>query len=223
MKIFNRTIALLIGLFVSISTVYGAEPENLDTAKQALVNYHDSGEYMQDLNAKIMQTELYLLQQVKANQQSAHPQKLAIVLDIDETALSNYARMYKMDFGGTRQAREAIMDKAQLPAIAATLALTKLAQENHVAVFFITGRPSDMRDSTIKNLHRAGFKDWQGLSLAPNKYTQPSMSTFKTAARKAITHQGYDIILNIGDQDSDLNGGYAKKTIKLPNPFYYTH
>jgi len=28
------------------------------------------------------------------------------------------------------------------------------------------------------------------------------------------------IIANIGDQESDLAGGFAEKTFKLPNPFY---
>jgi hypothetical protein len=28
------------------------------------------------------------------------------------------------------------------------------------------------------------------------------------------------IIANLGDQFSDLAGGYAERTFKLPNPFY---
>jgi len=45
--------------------------------------------------------------------------------------------------------------------------------------------------------------------------------TFKSEARAAITKQGYTIIASIGDQYSDLKGGYAEKTFKLPNPYYY--
>jgi acid phosphatase len=30
------------------------------------------------------------------------------------------------------------------------------------------------------------------------------------------------IIANMGDQASDLAGGHAEKTFKLPNPFYLT-
>ena len=29
------------------------------------------------------------------------------------------------------------------------------------------------------------------------------------------------ILLTMGDQLSDLNGGYAERTFKLPNPVYY--
>jgi hypothetical protein len=39
--------------------------------------------------------------------------------------------------------------------------------------------------------------------------------------RQALEKGGYLIVLNIGDQWSDLMGGYSLKTFKLPNPFYY--
>ena len=31
----------------------------------------------------------------------------------------------------------------------------------------------------------------------------------------------YDVVANLGDQYSDLIGGYADRTVKLPNPTYY--
>jgi HAD superfamily, subfamily IIIB (Acid phosphatase) len=30
--------------------------------------------------------------------------------------------------------------------------------------------------------------------------------------------EGYTIILSVGDQESDLKGGYAERVFKLPNP-----
>jgi HAD superfamily, subfamily IIIB (Acid phosphatase) len=44
---------------------------------------------------------------------------------------------------------------------------------------------------------------------------------YKSATRAYIESQGYDIVGNFGDQFSDLEGGYADKTFKLPNPNYY--
>jgi hypothetical protein len=41
--------------------------------------------------------------------------------------------------------------------------------------------------------------------------------------RDELQKEGKLIILNIGDQHSDLIGGNAKKSIKLPNPFYLIH
>jgi acid phosphatase len=43
----------------------------------------------------------------------------------------------------------------------------------------------------------------------------------RAAERRKIAGQGYTIILNMGDQESDLAGGYAEKTFKLPNPVYF--
>ncbi len=39
--------------------------------------------------------------------------------------------------------------------------------------------------------------------------------------RAHIESLGYDIVGNFGDQFSDLKGGYADHTFKLPNPNYF--
>ncbi len=44
---------------------------------------------------------------------------------------------------------------------------------------------------------------------------------YKSATRAYIESQGYDIVASFGDQYSDLKGGYADKTFKMPNPNYY--
>jgi hypothetical protein len=44
---------------------------------------------------------------------------------------------------------------------------------------------------------------------------------YKSATRKHIESLGYDIVANFGDQYSDLKGGYADRTFKLPNPNYF--
>ena len=44
---------------------------------------------------------------------------------------------------------------------------------------------------------------------------------YKSGTRAYIESQGYDIVANFGDQFSDLEGGYADKTFKMPNPNYY--
>ena len=41
-----------------------------------------------------------------------------------------------------------------------------------------------------------------------------------TATRADISKK-FTLIANIGDQRSDLDGGYAERTWKVPNPFYY--
>ena len=47
-----------------------------------------------------------------------------------------------------------------------------------------------------------------------------SAADFKAPQRGQIEQRGYTIIANIGDQPSDLDGGFAEQTYLLPNPFY---
>jgi len=44
---------------------------------------------------------------------------------------------------------------------------------------------------------------------------------YKSGTRAYIESLGYDIVANFGDQYSDLLGGFADKTFKMPNPNYY--
>ncbi len=44
---------------------------------------------------------------------------------------------------------------------------------------------------------------------------------YKSGTRAYIESQGYDIVADFGDQFSDLEGGFANKVFKMPNPNYY--
>jgi predicted secreted acid phosphatase len=44
---------------------------------------------------------------------------------------------------------------------------------------------------------------------------------YKSGTRAYIESSGYDIVADFGDQFSDLEGGYADKVFKMPNPNYY--
>jgi acid phosphatase len=113
--------------------------------------------------------------------------------------------------------------KGKDEAIAPTLDLYRLARSKGVAVFFITGRHEGhgAREATEKNLRKAGYDDFAGLSLEPADMRVASAACYKTPERAKIEQRGYTIILNVGDQQSDLAGGHAERTFKLPNPFYY--
>jgi hypothetical protein len=47
-----------------------------------------------------------------------------------------------------------------------------------------------------------------------------SAADFKAQQRGKIEQRGYTIIVNVGDQPSDLDGGFAEQTYLLPDPFY---
>src|SRR5262249_50492592 len=101
-----------------------------------------------------------------------------------------------------------------------TLELYRYAKAHGIAVFFITGRYEPERVITETNLNQAGFHDWNGLALRPLPHTHESPAPWKTREREHIENMGYTIVLNMGDQVSDLSGGHAQKTFKLPNPYY---
>ena len=92
----------------------------------------------------------------------------------------------------------------------------------NVAVFFITGRTDSQRQATLWNLDRAGFQGWAGLRTRPDNDHNKSIVPFKSGERKNIEeNSGYKIIANVGDQESDIDGGHTECGFKLPNPFYF--
>ncbi len=91
-----------------------------------------------------------------------------------------------------------------------------------MTVFFITGRPEALRPQTIEGLREARYSGRLRIYLKPPSYKRASVIGYKAGARKTITSRGYRILVNVGDQQSDLKGGYSKKTYKLPNPMYFT-
>ena len=214
MTIKHNVFAALLILLLPIS-ILAHEPENIQTAKNNAAKYVLSGEYNADITHDMQIATQYLQQQITNNQTQ---KKLAVVLDIDETSISHFKRIRDTNFAATPKFLHDIFTYDHTP-IKPVLKFYKFAIKNHITIFFITGRNRQYSEVTNKNLHLAGYNQFKQLFLTPHKYK--SIATFKIATRKQITEQGYDIVLNIGDQYSDLKGGFAKKAIKLPNPFYY--
>ncbi len=194
---------------------------NLGLFDTALDQYVKSGEYEHDLSTVDNTAETYLAERVQENLKSPHPKKLALVLDIDETSLSNMAVMQDLSYGYSPAIFDAAVDKAQDPALKPTLKLYRYALAHGVSVFFITGRKVNLTAVTEKNLKAVGYTTWSALDLAPMSYHQHSIIPFKSSMRAKIESEGYDIALNVGDQYSDLEGGHADRGYKLPDPFYY--
>jgi hypothetical protein len=157
----------------------------------------------------------------------------AIVLDIDETSLDNWVEIHANNYGyipegdcdlskpGTACGVKAWDKSLQATAIASTLKLFKAARERGVAVFFITGRKETERAATEDNLKRAGYAGWTQVIMEPaGGKSPPSAADFKAPQRARIVMQGYTILVNVGDQPSDLAGGYAERSFLMPNPFY---
>lgn len=226
----SRARAIVCILGIAVSSAAGAqtvlapkEPPNLGKLRIELEQYHDckgnDGCYTADLNGE---TAKAIRELDRLARQSRPGTKLAVVLDIDETSLSNYAEILQADFAWNRDAWNQWVQQAAAPAIPGTLRLYQEAQKLGVAVFFITGRPESQRAATEKNLRSQGYAHWAGLVLRSPAQANTPTTIFKSAARRKIVAAGYRILVNMGDQMSDLNGSpQAEVSIKLSDPFYY--
>ena len=105
---------------------------------------------------------------------------------------------------------------ARSTAIPETQAVFKQARSLGIEVFFLTGRDETQRLATVKNLRKAGYSGYRELRMPAKGAHYPSASV----ERQKIEAAGYTIIANVGDQPSDLDGGFAERAFLLPNPFY---
>ncbi len=206
------------------------QPPNIAGLKAQLRYYKCSGAYERDFRQVIDQAISYVVKRADDIVKGSQDVRPAIVLDIDETSLSNWAELQADDFGFilhgpcTLVKDDPCGDEAweqRSEAIALdTIRLFNKAKELNVAVFFITGRGETMRKATEQNLINAKYSGWTEVMLRPNK--EGTVEQFKTAVREKIEDtMHYTIIANVGDQYSDLRGGHAEQVFKAPNPFYF--
>ncbi|MGL3200606.1 MULTISPECIES: HAD family acid phosphatase [Curtobacterium] len=168
----------------------------------------------------------------------AHHQKPAIVLDADDTTLWTYdMEVGDMHFVFTPAEQDVWVQDERFPAVPAMVSYVNTAKAMGFTIFGLTGRNDDQKAATLANLEKVGyqgftsdhyFTKWtgKGASQQPS-YVQCAAASCTTVEYKALTRKhieqdlGYTIVDNLGDQWSDLQGGYAEEQVKLPNPTYY--
>ncbi|WUA85415.1 HAD family acid phosphatase [Streptomyces sp. NBC_00207] len=128
-------------------------------------------------------------------------EKPALVLDIDNTSLETDFHWFWT---------------FPTPAIAKVRALTQYANARGVAVFFVTARPGIIQSLTERNLKAVGYPV-SGLYVRDLPDLFDEVSAYKTEKRAEIEARGYTIIANIGNSPTDLVGGHAERTVKLPD------
>jgi predicted secreted acid phosphatase len=163
------------------------------TTAAATVDY---ATWQADCQTVMNQALPYLKQRIAATKPG---EKQAIVFDIDNTTLET-------DFGFSWPQ----------PANKPVLAVAKYAQEHGVSLFFVTARPGIIYLPTEYNLEHDGY-DVDGLYVRGLLDLFKDVADYKTAQRAAIESKGYTIIANIGNSATDLSGGHAEKTFKLPD------
>ncbi|MFE2419547.1 HAD family acid phosphatase [Streptomyces hokutonensis] len=163
------------------------------TSTTAAVDYTT---WQTDCQTVMNQALPYLKQRIATTKPG---EKQAIVFDIDNTTLET-------DFGFSWPQ----------PANKPVLAVAKYAQEHGVSLFFVTARPGIIYLPTEYNLEHDGY-DVDGLYARGLFDLFKDVAAYKTAQRADIESKGYTIIANIGNSATDLSGGHAEKTFKLPD------
>jgi len=201
------------------------QPANVGDLKAEAVEYYESGAYLTDLQQAAAPAISWI------NESAPATERPAVVFDIDETALSNWEVIKADDFGRVIDGPCAALPAgpcgwrawdllARSTVIPSTLDIFNAAKNGGAAIFFITGRDESQRAATERNLATTGYTGYAGLVMEPVGAQYVSAADFKAPQRALIEQQGYTIVANIGDQPSDLSGGFAEQTFLLPDPFY---
>ncbi|MDQ0990191.1 HAD family acid phosphatase [Streptomyces sp. V3I7] len=221
-----------IGTLVKdIDTYYGTAPD-ADGVYQA----SPDSPYARDLARLDADARRYIDKAAAKSLQKG--EKPAVVFDIDDTLLLSldYEKRYNYTYNAASWA--AYVDRADRPAVFGSPELVRYAEDRGVAVFYNSGLSESQRTAAVTNLKRTGadvnldaahmfLKDkanppaYLSGCATPGTWTCTTVQ-YKAGTRKHIEQDlGYDIIADFGDQYSDLDGGYADRTYKLPNPTYF--
>lgn len=192
----SAVVALGIGGSVTAAGSAAAAPAQQVATASAAAGV-DYATWQSDVQAVIDQAVPYVGQRTA----EAGGQKLAVVFDIDNTTLeTDFHPWYALP----------------TPAVKASLALARYAHSRGVAVFFVTARPGIIASETKWNLKTVGYPV-DGLYVRDLPDLFDEVSAYKTGKRAEIESLGYTIIANVGNNTTDLVGGHAERTFKLPD------
>jgi predicted secreted acid phosphatase len=191
------------------------------------------GNYAAEMHGITAKAKKYLAGAIRNYHRSTRP---ALVFDVDDTTLNTYDYEIFSNFAFNPTTNADFVTHDGFPAVFDMPNLVNWAKRQGYTVFFLTGRPTTQRDGTVSNLRHVGYRvptDVDHLYLKPTA-TDPlptylpcatisacTTTQYKSSTRAHIESLGYHVVADFGDQFSDLNGGFAGHTVKLPNPMYF--
>ncbi|KAH7294356.1 hypothetical protein KP509_28G067900 [Ceratopteris richardii] len=186
-----------------------------------ILNYIHNGQYMKDVELSVDCARQHL-----KNIRGKHNTKLAVVFDIDETALSNIVHIKQTNCSpaGSMECRSVLWTEKAV--CSPDFPVSQLYQELFAAnwsIFFISERPENLLELTEKNLIECGYGGWTSLILRSSNNSDITVEAFKGSKMNEIEEHGYQIVSVIGDQWSDLGMSTSRRErrlFKLPNPIY---
>jgi hypothetical protein len=163
---------------------------------------------------------------------SRHGHKPAIVVDVDDTTLLTYNFERQIGYNFDPKLQDEYLRTTDMDAVFGMKKLVNWAHDSGITVFFLTGRAEHQRDWSVRNLKNVGYKapvDTKHFYLKDKEHPPPYLECgsdcttveYKSGTRKHFEDEGFRILANFGDQFSDLKGGHAERTYKLPNPMYF--
>ncbi|MFI1001115.1 HAD family acid phosphatase [Streptomyces galbus] len=221
-----------IGLLVKDIDAYYGTAADADGVYQA----SPTSPYAQDLASVDRAARAYI---DKAARKALHKgEKPAVVFDIDDTLLLSldYEKRYNYTYNSATWA--AYVNRADRPAVFGSPELVRYAASKGVEVFYNSGLSEAQRSAAVANLKKVGVDvdldadhmflkntatppAYLSACATPGTWTCTTVQ-YKSGTREHIERDlGYDIIANVGDQYSDLEGGHADRSYKLPNPTYF--
>lgn len=198
---------------------FAVEPLNLTTAKDRVKAYYSSGEFDRDVNRVVDHALLHFSCDAGLNTDSE--EKRTVVFDIDDTVLSNYDDMRKIEFGYISKLFHDWVLRADAPAIKPVRRLYDHLVDCGYHIVFLTGRRFDEYEATVKNLHEQGFTQFDKLIVRSPVETKITAQEYKFIERTKLRAEGYTIVGSVGDQCSDLCCEDVGFTVKIPNPLYF--
>jgi len=186
---------------------------NLDTAKDQIASYYESGQFEREL------TEIINDAKEKFSKVELEPNS-AVVFDIDETTLDNYEAIKQIGYGYEKKYWNEWIEKAKAPAIHKVKDLYDFLLEKGFKIIFITGKKDYQYNATFKNLNSAGYVDFDTLIVREKKDYKTKSALFKSLKRKEMTEKGYVVVGCVGDQFTDCQGENCGIVVKLPNYLY---
>ena len=211
MKKLNFLLGLAFLLATSVSCTKQIEKQVVENYQQQLLiatMFHQHSAEMRALTYQAYNLAEYQLNEAVKN--TDNPQKLAIVLDLDETVLDN-----------SPHTGQSIIDKFSYPtgwnewcnlgeatALPGSVYFLNRAVNAGVQVFYISNREDQHREATKQNFVKLG------IPLQSEEHLLLKTNTSGKEDRRSKVSENYEIFLLIGDNLSDFSALYDKKSVE---------
>lgn len=222
MKNYNTYIVIMLAIltFAGCNAKETTVPPliNLQVNNEAVDAYYSNGQYDKEVAKIAAEADVY----IKKNLKSGKIRKPALVFDIDDTLFANHSLYKRMGYRFSLRLWTQWVNAGDIPALEPMKELL-LRYCDQMDVFIITGRNVFQKAQTIRNLQGKGISGWTTVFFKEAWDRELSATEYKSRILKQLMEkEGYFIVANFGDQESDFPIPIQGQNYKLPNYLYIT-